>query len=144
MQRFPHHYTATASGAPTGTVATSSPDLPDLAVDGPPEFGGPGGAWSPETLMMAAVADCFVLTWRSVATVNRFDWTDLSVDAAGVLDRVERVTRFTEIHLTVRLTLPPGADQEQAEKLAHRAEAACLVTNSMTAPVTLQLEVLQG
>lgn len=144
MQKFPHHYSASASGTHAGSLATSSPDLPDLAVDGPPEFDGPGGVWSPETLMMAAVADCFVLTWRSVATVNKFEWTSVAVDAAGVLDRVERVTRFTQVHLVVRLTLPAGADREQAEKLVHKAEGACLVTNSMTSEITLELELSEG
>lgn len=144
MQRFPHHYSVTLVEAPTGPATVSSPALPDLTVDAPPEFDGPGGLWSPETLLMAAVANCFATTWRAVASVNHFEWVDLKLDATGVLDRVDRVTQFTQVHLTVHLAVPAGTDPEQAEKLVHKTEAACLITNSLTAESTFELHLAQG
>lgn len=144
MDTFPHHYSATVVGATSGTVATSSPGLPELAVDSPPEFGGPGGSWSPETLLMAAVADCFVLSWRSIAAASSFGWTALTVEAAGVLDRIDRVTRFTQVHLTVQLTVPQGSDRAKAERLVHKSETACLITNSMNAETTLEFQLTEG
>lgn len=144
MQSFPHHYAVTAAGSATGTFTTSSPDLPDLAVDSPPEFGGPGGSWSPETLLMAAVADCFALSWRSIAAASSFEWTALTVEATGVLDRIDRVTRFTQLHLKVQLTVPPGSDRAKAERLVHKSENACLITNSMNAETSWDLELTEA
>lgn len=144
MDKFPHRYAASVVGAADGPVTTSSPGLPDLAVDSPPEFGGPGGSWSPETLQMAAVADCFVLSWRSIAQASSFVWTALDVDVTGVLDRIDRVTRFTQLHLVIRLTVPAGSDREKAERLVHKSETACLITNSMNAETSWELELTEG
>ncbi|SDB88733.1 Uncharacterized OsmC-related protein [Raineyella antarctica] len=144
MQRFPHQYSASVAGTPTGSLTMSSPELPDLPVESPPEFGGPAGYWSPETLLVAAAADCFALTWRSVATANHVEWSDLRVEASGVLDRVERVTRFTEIRLAVHLTVPAGTDPDRIGALVDKTEGACLVSNSLSAPTTIDLHLAEG
>lgn len=109
-----------------------------------PEFGGPEGYWSPETMLLAAVANCFILTWRSIADYNKIEWTDLKVEASGVLDRVDRVTRFTKIHQDVQLLLPPGVDRERIEQLLHKTEAACLVTNSLNSELSLAITITEG
>ncbi|MCE1175116.1 MAG: OsmC family protein [Propionibacteriales bacterium] len=142
MHEFPHRYLASAVGGPSATISTTSPDLPELAANTPPEFDGPPGFWSPETMLTGAVANCLILTWRSVAAHNGFEWTSISVDAVGVLDRVERVTRFTRFDLTVRLTVPAGTDAERADKLMRKAESVCLVTNSLNAEIFLELELV--
>jgi organic hydroperoxide reductase OsmC/OhrA len=36
-------------------------------MEGSTQLGGPGGQWSPETLLVAAAAECFILTFRAVA-----------------------------------------------------------------------------
>lgn len=141
MDEFPHRYVASAVGGPEDTIATTSPGLPGLVANTPPEFGGTPGFWSPETMLTGAVANCLILTWRSVAAHNRLDWSTISVDAVGVLDRVERVTRFTRFEVTVRLTVPAGTDLERADRLMHKAESACLVTNSLNAETVLHLEL---
>ena len=64
MQAFPHHYVISATAEPDGEVALHGENLPRLASLPPEEFDGPGGRWSPETLAVAAVADCFVLTFE--------------------------------------------------------------------------------
>src|ERR1051326_6460288 len=47
------------------------PGLPPLKVAAPPEFNGPGGAWSPEALYVGAVASCFMLTFLAYAERGR-------------------------------------------------------------------------
>src|SRR5688572_29896664 len=66
MSSYPHHYAASASTLPEGVVSLESPGLPALSTAAPAQFGGPGDHWSPETLCVGAVANCFVLTFRSV------------------------------------------------------------------------------
>ena len=62
MQQFPHHYSVVAKTDTQGDVALEAEQLPPISSAPPTEFGGPGDRWSPETLFVAAVADCFVLT----------------------------------------------------------------------------------
>ena len=131
MQAFPHHYSVAARAAAQGDVTLTSDRLPALPSAPPTEFGGPGDRWSPETLMVAAVADCFVLTFRGIAGASRFPWLSLECSVTGTVDRVERVTQFTALEVRARLTVPSGAPEEQARRLLAKAEETCLVTNSL-------------
>lgn len=133
MTDFPHHYDARAAATPDSDVVLTSIGLPELKSAAPKEFDGPGTRWSPETLLVAAVADCFVLTFRAVARVSKLPWTSLTCDATGTLDRVERVTSFTTFSLRVALDVPAGTNVESATQLLTRAHHACLINNSLKA-----------
>ena len=141
MQDYPHHYRATASAAAESSVEVTSPGLAAIETAPPPEFGGPGDLWSPETLLAAAVADCFILSFRAIARASKLEWTALTCDVEAVLDREERVTKFTKIIERVMLDVPAGTDPDKARRLLDRAEHVCLVTNSMTATTILEAEV---
>jgi organic hydroperoxide reductase OsmC/OhrA len=73
----------------------ASPALPSLETAAPPQFGGPGDVWSPETLLCASLADCFVLTFRAITRAARFRWLRLECRAEGLLERVGQVSQFT-------------------------------------------------
>lgn len=140
MQAFPHHYAVTAAADQTD-VTLESRGLPALASAPPAEFDGRGDRWSPETLLVAAVVDCFVLTFRGIARLSKLSWTSLTCEATGTVDRIDRVTQFTDLHLRARLRVPAGANREQAERLLTRAEETCLVTNSLKPRVHLTADV---
>jgi peroxiredoxin-like protein len=144
MQKFPHHYVVTASGETTGNIVVAAAHLPDLVTDAPAEFDGPGDCWSPETMLVGAVANCFILTFRAIARASNFEWRDLTCNVQGVLDRVDRVTQFTEMVLKVKLHIPAGADLEKAKRLLEKAEQNCLITNSLKGKVELNAEVEAG
>ncbi len=74
MQSFPHLYDVQLAARATGDAVLSSQDLPDLLVAPPPEFDGPGGTWSPEHLLLAAVESCLLLTWRARARHARLEY----------------------------------------------------------------------
>ena len=144
MQNFPHRYVVIADGTATGRVLVSSNKLPTWITDAPLEFDGPGDAWSPETMLVGAVANCFILTFRAIARASKFEWSRLTCSVNGLLDRVERVTQFTAVELTVKLQVPAGADTEKAQRLLEKAEQNCLITNSLKAKVELRAEVRVG
>ena len=144
MQGFPHHYHVSATAAPESTVTVSGAGLPDLATMPPPEFGGPEGHWSPETLLAASVADCFILTFRAIAAASKLPWTDLSCAVEGTLDRVEGVTRFTKFDIKASLVVPAGTDHEKADRILHKSEAACLITASLATENHLETTITDG
>lgn len=144
MQRLPHRYRVEASAAFEGEVAIASQGLETLRTAPPAEYDGPGDRWSPETLLVASVVDCFVLTFRAVARASSLAWTDLRCEAEGELDRVEHVTRFTRLTIRAFLTIPPGGDAEKAARVLEKAERSCLVTNSLAFPVGLEPNVTTG
>ena len=144
MQDLPHRYTVTAAAAPESYVTLSSSGLADLPTAGPPEFGGPGDVWSPETLLVGAVADCFILSFRAIARAARLDWLALDCDVVATLDKVDRVTQFTHFAVTAELVVPAGANREKAGKLMEKAEKHCLITNSLKAASTLQASIREA
>ncbi len=144
MHPFPHLYRVSARGAAEGRVILESDGVEPLESSSPVEFDGPGDRWSPEGLLTAAVADCFILTFRAVARAAKLEWSDLSVALQGTLDRPERVTQFTDFELHATLTVAPGTDHAAAEAALARAEKACLISNSLKAPVHLVAEVREG
>lgn len=141
MDPYPHHYAAEASGAPEGTIELRSEGLPAIGSAAPAEFDGPGDRWSPETLLLGAVADCFVLTFRAVATASHFEWESLSCRAEGTLDRVDRALRFVAIALDVELRTGDEARADTARRLLEKTERSCLITNSLAVPVEMKLSV---
>jgi len=141
MLALPHHYFATSTATPQAHIRLNSHGLNELTSEPPREFGGPGDLWSPETLLMAAVADCFVLTFRATAAANHLDWAHMECTAQGTLDRVDGVVRFTDIHLRVDLTLTDVSDIERARRLLDKAEKGCLISNSLKCPRALEVEL---
>ena len=110
MHPFPHHYVVTATARPSGDVPLAAEGLRVIESAMPKEFDGPGNQWSPESVLAAAVADCFVLTFRAVAVGFKFSWISLDVRT----------------------------------RLLEKAEASCLVTNSLSSDVHLTTEVTLG
>ncbi len=141
MQGFPHHYLATATGENEGHVVVSGEGLPDLDTQSPPQFGGPEGIWSPETMLSAAVANCFVLSFRAIARASKFEWTSLGCNVDGVLDRPERSTYFTAFNIHAVLRVPEGARVELAQRLLEKAEQICLITASLKSEITLTTDI---
>lgn len=141
MQPYPHHYHVQARGRADGHVDLSSGNLPPITTAPPPEFDGPGDAWSPEGLLVAAVADCFILTFRGVARAARFDWMSLECSVEGVLERVDRTSSFTRFITRAVLQVPAGADLARARDLLERAEHGCLVANSLRGERSLEATV---
>ncbi|NNF40486.1 MAG: OsmC family peroxiredoxin [Woeseiaceae bacterium] len=141
MQDLPHHYLVTAQADSVSHVTISSAGVASLETAGPAEFGGPGDVWSPETLLVGAVANCFILTFRAIARAARFEWESLSCEVTGTLEKVDKVTQFTRFDLNAVLHLAPGSDESKARRLLDKAEHHCLITSSMKAEPQLNAEI---
>jgi organic hydroperoxide reductase OsmC/OhrA len=139
---YPHNYTASATGAVSGPVLVASPQLPELGTAAPPQFGGPDGTWSPETLLCASLADCFVLTFRALSRGAHLSWVRLECRVEGVLDRIEGVAQFTRFSTFAALTIPAEADADRARRLLEQAEHNCLISNSLRAERVLEARLI--
>ncbi|MEX2146874.1 MAG: OsmC family protein [Candidatus Rokuibacteriota bacterium] len=140
MKPLPHRYKVTIAGGPEGYAQLSSAGVADLRTAPPLEFDGPGDAWSPEQLLLAAVQACFLMTFRAVAAASGIEFTALGVEAEGTVDRVNGRTRFTEIVLRPRVAAPAGVDAVRLRRALEKAEHACLVSASLSTPVRLEPE----
>jgi organic hydroperoxide reductase OsmC/OhrA len=135
-------YRVSATASQAGLVTVASAGLPDIETAPPPEFDGPGGAWSPENLLVAALADCFILTFRGVSRAARLEWLKLDCRVEGTLERVEGAAWFTRYATFATLTVPAGSDVAKASALLERAEKNCLISNSLRGVRRLEAEVI--
>lgn len=142
MHQFPHTYSVSANASTDSLVTLSADGVESISSAPPVEFDGPGDQWSPESLLVAAVADCFILSFRAIARASRLDWSDLSCDVDGSLEKSSGGPRFTGFAVKARLTINDSNDADKAEKLLQKAEQACLITNSLIADSHLVAEVL--
>ena len=144
MKPLPHVYDVHLAGGPTGYAHLSLPGAPELRAAPPRDFDGPGDAWGPEHLLLAAVEACFLFTLRAVAQASRVEFTGLELSGSGTVDRAGGALRFTQIVLRPRLTLGPGADRERAFRVLEKAEKTCLVSASLATPIRLEPEIVAG
>jgi organic hydroperoxide reductase OsmC/OhrA len=142
MQPFPHIYRVSATLAGDGDSGVGAAGLPAIATGPPPEFGGVGDRWSPEMLLLAAVGDCFVLSFRAVSRASHFEFRHLECEVEGTLDRVGGFAQFTAFHTRARLMVGPGVDPERARKLLEKSEHLCLIARSLKGATRLDCEII--
>jgi organic hydroperoxide reductase OsmC/OhrA len=133
MQGLPHDYRATATSTEQSVVTASIEGQPELSVAPPASFGGPGDIHSPEDLQVAAIASCFILSFKAISRASKLEWVSLDVSVTGTLDQVDRAVQFTDFVTAATLVLSPEASREKAERLLEKAEQTCFITNSLKA-----------
>ena len=141
MKNFPHRYSVTANAVPQDSVILSADGLPNISSMPPIEFDGPGDQWSPESLLVASVADCFIFTFRAISRASKLTWQNLECTADGILEQIESRSRFTEFVVHATLWIPNASDKDKAQRLLEKAEKVCLITNSLNADIILDAKV---
>ena len=141
MKPLPHRYEARLTGGPSGYADLAAPGLPALQTAPPPAYDGPGDAWSPEHLLLAAVQACFLFTFRAVARMATLEFVSLELDAAGTVDRQDGITRFVDIVLRPTVIVPADVDAARVLAAVEKAKKACLVSSSLSTPIRLETDV---
>jgi organic hydroperoxide reductase OsmC/OhrA len=109
------------------------------------EFGGLEGRWTPEQLLLCALAACFTTTFQEVARSAKFEYTDLEVEIEGSVRRSRSAgCNFSEILLRPRLTVPSDDQREAGLALLRRAKLLCMISRAITVPQTLEPTVEAG
>jgi peroxiredoxin-like protein len=140
METRPKSYTyhTTVAWTEQRKGITSCAGKPDIQVATPPEFKGHEGIWSPEDLFVASANVCLMTTFLAVAERAGLVFTSYESQAEGRLELVDGKFQFTAITLKPTITLFVKADAVKAKELIEKAEANCLISNSMKARVTLE------
>ena len=123
----------------TGTLASGSGALDDLAVTWASRTERPDGKTSPEELVAGAHASCFAMALALVLGENDTPPERLTVSAACTLDEVDGAPRITTAELTVRARVP-GLAADQFDGAVKQAAALCPVSNALQGNVTISLD----
>lgn len=109
------------------------------------ELGGLQGRWTPEQLLLCALAGCFTTTFQDVARAAKFEYTDLEVEIEGTVRRNRGAgCNFNEILIRPRLTVIYEEQREAGLNLLRKTKAACMISRAITVPQTLEPAVETG
>jgi peroxiredoxin-like protein len=135
-----YHTLAWWTSGQTGLAKSdSAPNA--IHFSAPPEFGGLEGRWTPEDLLLAAVASCFATTFRVIAGYSKFEYTDLQVEVEGTVSKAESGYAFSQIILRPTVTIHGEENRERALKLLEKTKAACLVSKALASTPALESHV---
>jgi organic hydroperoxide reductase OsmC/OhrA len=111
----------------------------DRAFHGNPE------RWNPEELLVAALSQCHLLSYRHVAVLRGVVVTAYSDDATGTMETTpDGGGRFTSVTLRPLVTIA-SPEMEDAALDAHReASQKCFIANSVSFPVLHEPRVVIG
>lgn len=98
----------------------------------PPEFGGLEGRWTPEDLLLCAVASCYTTTFRALADYSKLEYSDLAVHVEGTIRKADSGYEFSKIVIRPTLTIPGEDEQTRAFRLLQKAKAVCLVSRALS------------
>jgi len=97
-------------------------------------FRGTPERWNPEELLLAALAQCHMLSYLHVATRNGVVVTAYEDDATGTMEQVGDGGRFTSVTLRPIVTISAG-DPEVARAIHAEASSLCFIASSVNFPV---------
>ena len=127
-----HKYRVVAWWTSGQTGIAKSDSAPNaIHFTAPPQFGGLEDRWTPEDLLMTALASCFTTTFHAIAGRSKFEYTDLAVEAEGTVRKTDTGYGFSEIVIRPSLTIPNEEHRGRAISLLHKAKALCLVSRSL-------------
>ncbi len=137
--RYDYQVSAKWMGGRGGVLwSDATPGRAPVEFSAPPEFKGEGGRWTPEHLLAAAVASCFVATFCGMAEASRFEYEALDVGVRGTLTKDENGLRFTAMVVKPTLTVVKPEQSEQGLRLLQKAERGCLIAKSLACATTME------
>jgi len=140
-----HTYRAVAwwTSGRTG-LAQSGSVLTALHFTAPPQFGGLEGRWTPEDLLMTALASCFTTTFHAIASYSNFEYNDLEVEAEATVKKTDLGYVLREIVIRPSLTISDEENRGRAIGLLNKAKALCLVSRALATPQRFEIRIEVG
>lgn len=141
-QPFPHHYEVSLTWKGGETSELSSGPRPVLPGGPPAQFDGTDETrWSPEHLVLAALAQCLMLTWISLNKRSQIPLKGWESKGESTLEKTKEGLVFTSFKLSV--TLKTDAERvEEARRVLDTAKRYCIIANSLKTAPTLEATVV--
>jgi organic hydroperoxide reductase OsmC/OhrA len=112
----------------------------DIETSADKTFHGDRDRWNPEELLLAALAECHMLSFLHVAVLHGLVVTAYTDAATGTMVQQGEGGHFTEavLHPVVTVAVPEGAaipDDALLATLHHEAAVKCFIAKSVNFPV---------
>ena len=108
---------------------------PDLLGSADPTFRGDASRWNPEELLLAALAQCHLLSYLHSAVNHGVVVTAYDDSPVGTMTQFGQGGRFTSVTLRPRVTVADAAMVDTARAIHGEAGANCFIAASVSFPV---------
>ncbi|MGQ7310349.1 OsmC family protein [Microbacterium arabinogalactanolyticum] len=117
-------------------VTISIDGKPDLLASADRPFRGDPGRWNPEDMLIAALAECHLLSYLHACVTAGVVVTSYWDEATGLMREDGRGGgAFAEVVLHPKVTVADASMIEAAEQAHHQAHDWCFIANSVNFPV---------
>jgi organic hydroperoxide reductase OsmC/OhrA len=157
MSSTEHHYAVTVTwtgntGSGTSAyrayerrydITSDTRGKPTIAGTAEPAYRGDPARWTPEELLVAAIAACHKLWYLHVCAVNKIVVTGYEDHAEGWMPvDAKGAGGFRLVRLRPRVTLAAGSDAERARALHGEAHRLCNIASSINFAVEHEPEIV--
>ncbi len=138
---FPHRYETTLTWKSGELSELGSGDRVVIPGGPPSQFDGSDDTrWSPEHLVLAALSQCFMLTWIALNKRSQIPLKGWESKGESVLEKTKEGLVFTSFKVTVTMKTD-AARVEEARKLMDTAKRFCIIANALKTPASLEAVV---
>jgi organic hydroperoxide reductase OsmC/OhrA len=150
---FDHHYAVTVDwhgdrGSGTSGYrdygrqnVVTAPGKASIDGSADPAFRGDAERWNPEEMLLAALAQCHMLSYLHVAVMHGVVVTGYTDAAVGTMRQThDGGGHFTSVTLRPRVEVSEASMVELAESLHHEASAKCFIAASVNFPIAHEPE----
>ncbi len=114
----------------------SAAGVPTLQGSADPAFRGDASRWNPEQLLVAALAQCHLLTYLWLAVQEGIVVTAYEDSPTGtMIAEPDGSGRFAEVTLRPTVTITRAEDAERAQALHDRVGDYCFIARSINFPL---------
>ncbi|MCH1627746.1 OsmC family protein [Ferdinandcohnia quinoae] len=122
-------------------VGTITTDGFQTKVSAPKQLEGPGIGANPEELLIASASNCYMITLAAILSNRNIEYTHLEIESEGtVLKDGKRLFFENIVHKPIITVNDLDTEtKEKLEQLAHRAEKACFISQTLKGNVEVSV-----
>lgn len=108
----------------------------------PPEMDGPGIGTNPDEMLLGAAATCYIITLAAMMQRSNLEKQNLTMESEAIVDVTNGVFTYKKIIHRPYIVLNSDAAEKDlllAEKLAKKAETACMISRALQGNVEIEL-----
>ncbi len=141
--KFPLQFEVQANaGSGMGTQwAAQSDQLPPIPCAIPPDFGGPGGGYSPEDLFAIALLNCLIATFKVYCEKSKAGFKEVKSRAVLSVDKVVNSSGLVMSQVEIFFDIDGASDKDQVRKLMEAAIRDCAISNSIKSGKTFHINI---
>lgn len=126
-----------------GRTATTIMSGAKNAEIGPPvEYGGNSDTLNPEELFVASINSCLMLVFYHFANKTGVAIDSYEANAEGTVDKTRNGLRFINVNVQAKVKCDTTDVGAKLNELAELAEKFCLVSNSVSCPVSYNISAV--